>query len=179
VTNDDETAAFKIVEYFVSQGRRNIVYLGPEVIKFLAHSRYQGYHNALSHFGIQYHPEYVVSCKLSREDLEEKIYQFVQSDREFDAVLCTGGLDAYVAGRAILGAKLSIPDDVMLAEFGNNNIVHRLGVPFISIDQFPYEMGQNAVELIVQIIENGRESLVNDHILIDTKLLFHHNNQQI
>lgn len=176
VTNDDETAAFKIVEYFVSQGRKNIVYLGPEVIKFLAHSRYQGYYNALSHFGIPYRPEYVVSCKLNRDDLEEKIYQFVRSGRKFDALLCTGGLDAYVAGKAVLSAKLSIPNDVMLAEFGNNNIVHRLGVPFISIDQFPYEMGQSAVELIVKVIEHGRASLESDHIFIDTKLLFHHSN---
>ncbi len=91
--------------------------------------------------------------------------------------MCVGGLVAYGAGKAILEAGLSIPDDVMLAEFGDNSIVHRLGIPFVTVDQAPYEMGKTAVELMIEQIEN-KERTHMPHRKMETRLISHYGLQR-
>ena len=88
-----------------------------------------------------------------------------------DGVVCVGALTAYGAGTAILKSKLSIPDDIMLGEFGDNDINTRLGVPFLTINQNPYEIGKRAVDLLINNIETDKKNAPSKHILIDTKLI--------
>ena len=90
-----------------------------------------------------------------------------------DAVMCIGGLVAYGAGRAILNSQLTIPDDIALAEFGDNDIVARLGVPFLTVYQFPYKMGVTAVEKIINLINNPKLLAKPEHKIIKTKLIYH------
>jgi DNA-binding LacI/PurR family transcriptional regulator len=82
-------------------------------------------------------------------------------------------LVAYGVGQAILKSGLSIPHDIMLAEFGDNDIVARLGVPFLTVYQFPYEMGQRAVDLLLRQIDFPDSIKSSQHVVIDTKLIYH------
>ena len=90
-----------------------------------------------------------------------------------DAVICVGGLVAYGAGQAILKAGRRIPDDIMLAEFGDNDVVARLGVPFLTVYQYPYQMGQKAVDLLLKQIDEPERKSTIEHEIIDTKLIYH------
>ena len=156
VTVDDRQAATDVVRYFADHGRRNIVYLGPTEGMSIAGARYRGYCDGLAECGIPFRHELVIDCPLDDQETQEVCANILwNGDVAPDAVLCVGGLIAYGAGRAILNAGLSIPGDIMLAEFGDNDIVSRLGVPFLTVDQSPYEMGKVAVEQIIGIIENN------------------------
>jgi len=44
-----------------------------------------------------------------------------------------GGLITFGAGKAIIESKRKVPDDVLIGEFGDNDIVYKLGVPFIPL----------------------------------------------
>ncbi|MBN2011278.1 LacI family DNA-binding transcriptional regulator [candidate division KSB1 bacterium] len=174
VRNDDEKASYDVVEYLINNGRKDIVFLCNIVnIKYVKY-RYNGYQKALADNGIEFRPDYVIACNFNWDDVNLKMTRFLNSGKKFNGIVCVGGLAAYEAGRAILDYGLLIPKDVLLAEFGDNNIVHRLGVPFVTVNQFPFRMGQKAVEMIVDIINDNAKEQPEEHIFIDTKLIHHH-----
>ncbi len=174
VTIDDEAAACKLMNHFIVQKKRKkILFVGPTRNLFVARGRYAGYRKSLEQNDIPYHSEYTLSCKINEMDAYQKIKQLIEKGLQFDAVMCVGGLVAYGVGRAILDAGLRIPEDVLLAEFGENHVVYRLGVPFVTVNQFPYRMGQQATRMIVDSIEHGDTSHMENKIVMDTKLIFH------
>lgn len=172
VTINDEAAAFKIMQFFVENNRRHILFLGPTKELYVAKGRFRGYCKGLEHFKLPFLSELVVECRVDDfNNAEMAMQKALCSGIKIDAVMAVGGLVAYGAGRAILKAQLAIPNDIYLAEFGNNNIVHRLGVPFVTIDQSPYEMGTQAIGLIIDQIENRIASKPSKHLIIDTRLI--------
>lgn len=174
VTINDEAATFELVEFIAKMGRHKIIFLGPTQDLFVARGRFKGYCRALNYLNIEQKPEFVLECKANTEDAELKIRELIQSRIQFNAIIATGGLVAFGAGKAILAAGLSIPEHVVIAEFGNNDLVHRLAAPFISVEQFPEKMGQKAVELVVELIENKGKDQPKYHVVIETKLVVHH-----
>jgi len=174
VTIDDQKASEKLMEYIIKAGRKDIVFIGPLKDLFVAKGRYKGYVEVLKKYGMEIRPEYVLECKTTEDSAHLKMETFIKSGRKFDAVMCVSGLIAFGVGKAVLEAGFSIPDDILLTEFGDNNVVHRLGIPFVTIDQFPYEMGEKSLELIVQLIEKKEKVKEHEHIYIDTRLIVHH-----
>ncbi len=172
VTIDDEKACFKVVQFMVKKGCKNIVFLGPTEKLYVAKGRYRGYRRGLEQFGLPYDPHKVLPCELDADDAEAKMIALLQSGIPVDAVICVGGLVAFGGGRAILKNGYSIPDDIYLAEFGDNDVVARLGVPFLTVYQNPYQMGETAVDLLVDIIEHG-EPPQPVHKIIETELIYH------
>ncbi|MBN1464974.1 LacI family DNA-binding transcriptional regulator [candidate division KSB1 bacterium] len=173
VTIDDEQAGFNVVEYLVQHGRKNIAFLGPTEKLFVGRGRFRGYKKALSHFNLAFDDRRVISCTLDSQDAESRLKAALDAGIALDAVICVGGLVAYGAGQAILQAGLSMPKDIMLAEFGDNDVVARLGVPFLTVYQFPYEMGQRAVDLLLRQVDFSEARKSPHHEVIDTKLIYH------
>ena len=172
VTIDDEKACFKVVQFMVQKGCKNIAFLGPTEKLYVAKGRYRGYRRGLQHFDLSYDPQKVLPCELDADDADAKMTDLLQSGTPVDAVICVGGLVAFGGGRAILKNGYTIPDDIHLAEFGDNDVVARLGVPFLTVYQNPYQMGETAVDLLIGMIENG-EPEETVHQIIETELIYH------
>ncbi len=172
VTIDDQQAAFKLTSEMIQNDRKNILFFGPHRGISVAKERYQGYLNALLYHHIDFNPDFVIDTDLSKDDGYEKMQLALKNGAKIDGVVCVGALTAYGAGKAILDSKLTIPDDVMLGEFGDNDINTRLGVPFITVNQSPYEIGKSAADLLIKNIETDRKDIPIEHILVGTKLIY-------
>jgi len=171
VTIDDEAAAFEVMTHFIQHGRKDILFLGPTKTLTVAQGRYNGYRKALTQNRIPYCEERIVPCEIEQEAAKSSMTEILNSGKVPDAVMCIGGLVAYGAGQAIRQAQLRVPEDIMLSEFGDNDVVYRLGVPFITVDQHPYQMGKEAVDLLSQYIKN--KNLPYEHKIVDTKMILH------
>ncbi|MBN2007731.1 LacI family DNA-binding transcriptional regulator [candidate division KSB1 bacterium] len=173
VTINDEVASQQIIQYFFEQGRRKFMFLGPTRDLYVVKGRYNGYRKALEKLNLPYQPELLVPCKIDDTDAFAKMKDTLSAGIEFDAVMCVGGLVAYGAGKALQEYGFTIPVDVMLAEFGDNNIVHKLGVPFVTVDQSPYKMGMTAIDMVVEYLtQNG--VLKQQHVVMETRLITYH-----
>jgi len=95
----------------------------------------------------------------------------IKTKIKIDGVISVGGLITYGAGKAILDSKLRIPDDIMLGEFGDNDVVSRLGVPFYTVHQNPYIIGKYAVDLLIKKIEQPNFQQKFHDIIVDSKVL--------
>jgi DNA-binding LacI/PurR family transcriptional regulator len=173
VTINDEQACYNVVEHLVKHGRKHIAFLGPTEKLFVARGRFRGYKKGVEDFQLPVDNRYVIPTKLDSDDANDKMLETINSNLPIDAVICVGGLVAYGAGQAILKAGKSIPDEIMMAEFGDNDVVARLGVPFLTVYQYPFKMGQQAVDLLIKQVDAPEQKTIIEHEIIDTKLIYH------
>jgi len=171
VTIDDSQAAYNLVSQLIKDGRKRILYLGPTEGLTVAVDRFNGYRRALKEGGIPFNRGQVVHTNLYIDDAYRTMTRVLRKEERPDAVLCVGGLSAYGAGRAMLDSGVAIPEEIALGEFGDNDIISRLGVPFFTINQNPYQIGVTAVDLLVRTIESGPDPITPQHVHIETKLI--------
>lgn len=155
VSTDNITASYDLTTKLINNKRSKILYLGPTSGLSVAEDRFLGYQKALSDNNILINKDFILNCQLNQTDSFVKVKEFIANGFIPDGIICMGGLVALGAGQAILEAGLKIPEQVLLAEFGDNDIVSKLGVPFISVDQSPFDMGKKAVEVLISEI-NGK-----------------------
>lgn len=171
VTIDDKKATFELTSKMICQGRRNILFLGPNTGIPVAKDRFDGYRLALKTNGIALNPDLVVHSFRNFSDSYKKMLAILKTKIRIDGVISIGGLITYGAGKAILESSLTIPKDIMLGEFGDNDIVSRLGVPFYTVYQNPYIIGRSSTDLLINIIEKqGMQDNFKD-VIIESKIL--------
>ncbi len=173
VTIDDEHAAVIVIEKLVADGKKRILYLGPTSGISVLKNRYSGYQKGLEENGLGFDPDLVIPCEIDQKNAYNSIKEFIKKDIPFDAVMCVGGMIAYGAGKAILDAGYNIPNDIAITEFGDNDIVARLGVPFLTVYQYPYKIGSMAVDMMVDLIDNPVKHKKPVHKIIKSKLIYH------
>jgi LacI family transcriptional regulator len=157
VTIDDKKASYELTMKILNQGRKNIMFLGPNTGIPVAKDRFEGYKAALYEKGIPFNCLLVLQTFRNYTDSYKKMHSFLEKGIKIDGLVSVGGLITYGAGKAILDHKLSIPGDIVLGEFGDNDIVNRLGVPFYTVNQNPYKIGKAAVDLLInQLVFKGK-----------------------
>jgi LacI family transcriptional regulator len=170
IINDVE-ASFNLVVDMIKQGRKRILFLGPHRGIPVCRDRFSGYKMALQKYKIPYRQELVLESFRDAEDSYKKLSAFLDKKIKIDGVVSVGGLNTFGAGKAILDHNLSIPEDVIIGEFGDNDVVYRLGVPFLTVNQNPYKIGKASVDLLIDLIEtNGNENKLHD-IIIESEVL--------
>ncbi len=173
VTIDDEHAAVIVIEKLVADEKKRILYLGPTSGISVLKNRYAGYQKGLDENGLAFDPDLVIPCEIDQINAYNSIKEFIKKNIPFDAVMCVGGMIAYGAGKAILDAGYDIPNDIAITEFGDNDIVARLGVPFLTVYQYPYKIGSMAVDMMVGLIDNPAKHKKPVHKIIKSKLIYH------
>jgi LacI family transcriptional regulator len=173
VTIDDISASYDLTMSLIKSGKRKIAYMGPIDGMSVASDRFQGYKNALAAAKIVYDEQLVLRCNIDETDSKLHIRNLLKKKIVPDGIVCMGGLVALGAGETLLTAGYKIPVDFLIAEFGDNDIVAKLGVPYRSINQSPFEIGKSAVNLIHEEIERNRDVDDFRHVIIPSTLIEH------
>jgi DNA-binding LacI/PurR family transcriptional regulator len=173
VTIDDLHASFDLTMSLINHGKRRIAYMGPTDGISVAVDRFRGYKDALAFAGIAFDKQLVLRCRIDETDSKVHIRSLLQKNIVPDGAVCMGGLVALGAGEAMLNAGFKIPGDFLLAEFGDNDIVAKLGVPYRSINQSPQEIGRSSVNLLCEEIERNRDIDEFRHVIIQSALIEH------
>jgi DNA-binding LacI/PurR family transcriptional regulator/AraC-like DNA-binding protein len=125
ITYDAYTGVYRMVEHFITvHGYRRIAFLrGPENHDS-AYSRYEAYRDCLRDHGIEYNPLLVSSPHTWNEgenairEIGEKNHMLPR--RDYDAVIASSDIMAYLASRWLEEQGYLIPDDIALAGFNDS-----------------------------------------------------------
>ena len=172
VTINDKNASFELTNKLIENGRRKIMFIGPNTGIPVAQDRFEGYLMALKENKISVRKNLILETERTFESAHNILYQALQSHADIDAIVCVGGLVAFGAGNAILESKLRIPEDILLSEFGDNDIISRLGVPFYTVNQNPYKIGQEAVNLLTKCLKDDSNCAKSIHIEVEHKIVY-------
>ena len=172
VTINDQKASFELTNKLIENGRRKIMFIGPNTGIPVAQDRFEGYLMALKENKIRVRKKLILETERTFESAHNTLFNALQNGTDIDAIVCIGGIIALGAGNAILESNLRIPEDILLSEFGDNHIISRLGVPFYTVNQNPYKIGQEAVNLLTKCLEDETNCTKLINIEVEHQIIY-------
>ncbi len=147
---------------------------GPEKL-FASQQRREGYAKAMIARNKQFDQELVVPSDLTKEGTQLAMAKLLALPNKPTAVIV---FNDYVALDAIQYARqknIRINEDITFVSFANLPLCSYMDfAPLASIEQFPYEQGQNAAATIFSLLNSSHqttETIVYQTIRMETKLV--------
>jgi LacI family transcriptional regulator len=119
-----------------------------------------GYKKALEDYGIPFDESYVKYClyggKIEAEN-EAAIEEMLNLPEPPDAIFTAS--DRLTTGcMSVFQRKgIRVPDEIAIVGFTNISVAHLLNPPLTTVMQPAMEMGQQAVELLIRLIEHPQK----------------------
>lgn len=153
---DDFGAGYKATKHLIDKGRRQIAMITtPSHVK-IGKLRQQGYQKALEEAQLNYNESLVFEIEDNLQ-LEEQINLLFKKD--FDAIFAVNEIFAALAIRIAKQKGLHVPKDISIVGF-TDGLISEYATPSITtIDQHGFTMGLQAVEMLIERIENKGEKI--------------------
>lgn len=167
---DDYSGAYNAVNHLISCGCRRIAFFSAPQHLVLGKNRLEGYKAALENNGITFNPDLVYSCDTF--DQAEKISRSIlkKHDRP-DAIFAVNDLTAIGAMKVAKQQGLKIPDDIRFVGFENSRSAWICEPELTTVDQFGFELGKRATELLLSRIRLGSFDYETEKQIIKTHLV--------
>lgn len=162
------------INFLVKRGHKNIALInGPKTI-IASRERFEGYRDALSRKKIKVDPAYIVSTDLTAAATKKAMQELLALKRKPTAVITFNDYVALDAIKYAKSLKIKINTDVSFVSFANLPLCHYMeNPPLASVEQFPFEQGQKAAEILWQLLDAGTETPVTEmnHVVLESKLM--------
>lgn len=171
---DNTNASFTGVNYMLDQGYRKIAYIAGSMNTQTARDRLAGYKKALEERGIPYQDKYVKIGEYKSQWGLEAAKALLEEKIDFDAVFCGNDLIAIGAVKALKDAGYKVPEDIGVMGFDDIYMSGVVEPALTTIKQPKYEMGYQAVELLINAIEAAgtpEKSEEAKTIILETELI--------
>lgn len=164
---DNVGAAYQAVSHLVRSGYQRIATITGPLESTAGLDRQEGYTKALQDRGHTIRQDLIVEGDFSEAGGYHAMLNLLK--RHPDAIFAASDTMALGAIRAIQEHDLKIPEDIAVIGFDDLPMPTYNDVELTTVRQPVTEMGQKAVELLLDIIENGTEP--PRHIILSTKLI--------
>lgn len=165
---DNEKGIYDAVSFLLKKGCRNIGFISSELINPLTQARLQGYIKALNDNILSYNEDIVFLQDFSIDTGYVGTLNLIQNSK-IDGICCGNDLIAIGAIRALKEKNIDIPEDVKVIGFDDISISSYIDPPLTTIKQPIYDMGHEAVDLLIDIIEKRETNLIRilNHSLVE------------
>jgi LacI family transcriptional regulator len=129
--------------------------------------RNQGFQKALKDVGIELNPKWIFVNRHTIEDGKQVLRQILEMDDRPTAVFT--GSDEIAAGMMIEAKEhgLIVPDDIAIIGFDDQPIAEMLDPKLTTIRQSVDQMGEKAVEVIIEMLNNPEMEIENYELPIE------------
>ncbi|MFC3362916.1 LacI family DNA-binding transcriptional regulator [Pedobacter fastidiosus] len=166
---------YQATKFLIDRGHKKIAYLGgPKMINF-THDRFNGYINALKDNNVPFKAELVAYTDFDKENTVSAIQNLFNDAENMPTALVAFKepilFDAIKYLKSINHPKFN---EIECIGFGNTPFISYLDSPPIaSIEENPESVGENAIKLLLQLI--NREIEIQDYqkIMVDCQLVVH------
>lgn len=167
-------AAFEVIDFLAKKGIKKVAILNGPASLEISDERLMGYWGAMKKFNLPIIQNYIKSTDLSKEDTTKKMIELLNGEELPEAVFCFNDYVALYAMQACKQKGLVPNKDIVFVSFANLPITTYLdNPPLASVEQFAYQMGEKAAQLLLKIIQAEKETLEPEDIVVNTKLIVH------
>lgn len=167
---DDYTGAYQAVNHLLSKGCKRIAFFSAPQHLLIGKNRLEGYKAALENHNMTFDSDLVYSCdtydqavKISRSVLKKK--------NRPDAVFAVNDLTAIGAMKVAIQLRLKIPEDIKFVGFENSRSAWIIEPELTTVDQFGFEMGKKATELLLKRIKSDSFEFETEKQVVKTQLI--------
>lgn len=173
------SGTLEAINYLFKKGHRVIGMInGPEKL-FASQERRQGYMQAMSKSRLKFDPSLVVTTNLTPEGTYKATEELLKSKRKPTAIVAFNDYVAMDAVKCAVAHKRKINKDLCFVSYANLPISNYTAYPpMASVEQFPYQQGQKATEILLDLLSQGdseQASTVYYKIILDSQLVVHEN----
>lgn len=167
---DNHAAGRALAHHLIGFGHRQFGIIAGQRRSQIHHDRLTGIMSVLQSEGIDFKEDMLVGCSYSIETGVEGARELLSRNPRPSAIFCFNDDIAIGAMYEIKSQGLKIPDDISVTGFDNVKVSAYMDPPLTTIDQPAYEMGRNAVEVLVQQINRlplARSRVVMPFLLLE------------
>lgn len=164
---DNVKAAFDAVTHLIRLGYRRIGTITGTLSSTASLDRKEGYLRALLDHGLTVDKNLIVEGDFTEESGYTAMQQLVTAQP--DAVFAASDVMAFGAMRAVHEMGLRIPEDIAFVGFDDLPPATLADPPLTTIHQPIVEFGEKAVEILIDLIENGVKP--PRRVIMDTELV--------
>jgi LacI family transcriptional regulator len=168
VSSDNVEGAYQATTYLLHLGHRNIAFIcGPAHFSTTA-TRFEGFTKGLAEYDLKVRKELILNSDTTFEGAYKETQEFLSRRTPFSAIFASNDLMALGAWRAVEDAGLRVPDEVSI--IGYDEIPLSSYMSLTTIAQPSFEVGRNAIMLLIDLIEHRRAPpqrvLLRDSLII-------------
>ena len=156
VVVDDHKGAFDATSHLIEQGYKRIAHVTISKHLPITQNRLNGYLDALKAHKIPVKKEWIVYCDFDEANMKNEIRKLVAGKHRPNAIFSSVERLSMVSVKVLKEMKLRVPDDVALAGFADNPMSRFLNPSLTSVSQPTFSIGQNATELLIELIESKK-----------------------
>ncbi|MFT4031547.1 MAG: LacI family DNA-binding transcriptional regulator [Siphonobacter sp.] len=177
---DDFDGAFRATEHLIEQGCRKLACLtGPQHLP-IVQQRTAGFKAALQKYNLPIRPEWLVEGPFKQQSSNKLTKElFANLNDHPDGILAGSTSIALGAHLAIREAGMKMPAQVALIGFSDPPIAPLLDPSLSSIAQPGFEMGQQAAELLIDLIEKKGKPIRYQTRILQTDLMIRQSSERI
>jgi LacI family transcriptional regulator len=172
VVANNYMGAFDATEHLILQGYKDIAHITSSAFLSITKERLRGYKDALEKHGIPYNESLVKHCNhggMILEEAEEAVSLLLKGKTKPDAIFCAGDRITMVCFGILKAMKLK--KELGFTGFTNNNLADLFTPSLTVVRQPAFEIGQVAIEHLIQIIESKRPITKFETRMLDTELI--------
>lgn len=159
VVIDDFKGAYMATEHLISKGYSHIAHIaGPRHLRNF-NERIRGYRSALQAHGLPVREEWICDGNVSIESGREATSYLLSLTEKPDAIFATEDFTALGAIKEIKQRGISIPSEMGIIGFANEQFGEHITPTLSTIDQQTIQMGKSALNLLMDLVEK-REGVV-------------------
>lgn len=175
VVVDDIGAGYKATRHLIETGCKNIGMLTtPEHVN-VGFLRKEGYVKALEEAGMPIQKDLILEIDES-QDIKSQITQFIHHG--MDAIFAVNEIYAAVAIQVCKEKGIKVPNDISVIGFTDGLISEYASPSITAIVQHGFTMGKQAVEMLIERIENEDKTIEPRTIVISSNLKLRESTRQ-
>ncbi len=178
VVSDNKNGSLLAVNHLVGLEHRNISFITSGNINTASSTRdrFFGYCDGLSANNIEINQDYIVTdyyIQSSQNGSELKWDDYLEEELKkitsygVTAIIAENDYVAVSITNALTRIGLTVPDDISVVGFDNVAIIDKIDWELTTLNQDIFEIGRAAAELLLQIIEYGKQEYVRKSIPVD------------
>jgi len=169
VTINNKKGAYEATKRLIELGHKRIGIINGIRNLSTTAGRYNGYKKAIKEAGIQLSKDLVVFENYKESGGREAIQHFLSLDSPPTAVFCTNNLMTLGCYEELHKRRINIPEDMAIIGFDDMPWAVALDPPLTAIKQPSYELGVNAVELLLKRLRKTNGNTM--HMVLNPELI--------
>lgn len=176
---DDEKAVFDGVGYLIDRGHRSIgMIAGTKGDTIATIPRIEGYKRALKEYGISYDESKIVYGDFGFDSGISAAEELLNKNKNLTAIFCSSDEMAAGALSYLYRKSVRVPDEISLMGYDNTKVAEMAIPPLTTVGQPLYEMGKNAVRILLEGEEGKAKSMIMPHKIAERETVKSMDNEQ-
>jgi len=171
VTSDNFAGGYAIGKYLIDKNHENIALVFYDLVSYTSEiDRFNGFMKAVTEKGINKENIRIISIGKNRsEESREELYHQLLTNSDLTAIFACNDVLAYKIMNHISNGNYKLPKNFVIAGFDDLNSITP-NLPFITVHQELYDIGEEAAKLIMGIIANN-VYIINEHKIVPVRLV--------